>query len=288
MERRVFLFSATAARALAAPRGPNVVLLVADPLRAAQVVGLRFRRAYAAAPEPRAAAVAIRSGRFPHARGENVLEASLREAGYRIAPADRFADPPFFAFRECGGEGPQPPLDALERSGHAPQTLVIVTAAFGPGGEESPRDDSVRVPLVLRWPGRLANGESDPLISHVDLAPTALALCGIAPPPGLHGRDLSRAILDGSGPRAESVFAYGRLGSPEEWRMVVRGLDKLVVDAKMQPTHLYNLGLDPGEETNLASEAAHQRLRDELTAHTQDWIRRIGYGMDPSGLKVRG
>jgi hypothetical protein len=84
------------------------------------------------------------------------------------------------------------------------------------------------------------------------------------------------------------VFAHGALGTPSEWRMVVRGLDKLVVDGRGEVTHLYNLGQDAGEENNLAWEPSRQRTRDELKAHLTQWMRRIGDRMDPSGLKVRG
>ena len=69
--------------------------------------------------------------------------------------------------------------------------------------------------------------------------------------------------------------------------MVVRGLDKLVVNARMEITGLYNLGPDAAEENNLAESIAHSRLRDELLAHLRDWMRRTGFGVDPSGLKRR-
>jgi arylsulfatase A-like enzyme len=103
----------------------------------------------------------------------------------------------------------------------------------------------------------------------------------------MQGRDLSGAILRQEAHRPESVFVSGRIGGPEEWRMVVRGFDKLVVDRENQPTHLFNLAQDPFETNNLVAEPAHRRTRDEMQAHLRDWMRRIGYGMHPSGLKLR-
>jgi hypothetical protein len=70
--------------------------------------------------------------------------------------------------------------------------------------------------------------------------------------------------------------------------MVVRGLDKLVVDRDLNVTHLYNLGQDPFEVENLARDVSQDLKRDELKALLKDWMRRSGDGMDPSGLKKRG
>ena len=69
--------------------------------------------------------------------------------------------------------------------------------------------------------------------------------------------------------------------------MVVRGLDKLVVDRELNVTHLYNLGQDPFEMENLARDVSQDLKRDELKALLKGWMRRSGDGMDPSGLKKR-
>jgi hypothetical protein len=53
--------------------------------------------------------------------------------------------------------------------------------------------------------------------------------------------------------------------------MVVRGLDKLVVDSNLKPTHLYNLGQDPYEFKNLLSEGPERRKVDELLALLRRW-----------------
>jgi len=70
--------------------------------------------------------------------------------------------------------------------------------------------------------------------------------------------------------------------------MVVRGLHKFVTGKKLEVTHLYNLGQDPYEMQNLAFEPDLRTRRDELKAILLDWMRRIGDGMDPSGLRLRG
>ncbi len=68
----------------------------------------------------------------------------------------------------------------------------------------------------------------------------------------------------------------GRLRSEGEWRMLVRGLDKLVVNSGLEVTHLYNLGQDPQETANLAADSAERRKRDEMLALLRRWILRTG------------
>jgi arylsulfatase A-like enzyme len=82
----------------------------------------------------------------------------------------------------------------------------------------------------------------------------------------MQGTDLSRWLTHRQGSRPSTVSAYGSLGAPEEWRIIVRGNQKLAVDHTFKPTHLYNLEKDPFELENLAALPAAARLRGELLA----------------------
>jgi len=185
-------------------------------------------------------------------------------------------------------------LDALKRTGSAEDTVVVFTSDHGEmlGSHgldlvEAPFEEAVRIPLLIRYPRAGRGGRRlDTFASSTDLAPTLLALAGLAPVEGMQGRDLS-AHLVGEGPRAESVYVHGRLGTLAEWRMLVRGLDKVVVDRQLRVTHLYNLGQDPYERRNLAFEPAQARRRDEMIAILRDRMRRLGDRVLPSGLKIR-
>lgn len=148
-----------------------------------------------------------------------------------------------------------------------------------PGGD-SPLERSVRIDMALEHP-RLRRGQaSDFPVSTVDVVPTLYALEGLAIPDEVHGRNVF-------GERPESVYVEGGLGTANEWRMVVRGLDKLVVRPNLEVLHLFNLGEDSTEERNLAREAGNQLRVDELRALVRVWMKRTGDGMDPSGLKRR-
>ena len=186
-------------------------------------------------------------------------------------------------------------LRALDDQHLAGETIVVFTSDYGEmlgsqGLDEAdvPFEEAVRVPLVIRHPRLNAAGRSsDFLVSNVDLMPTLLGFCGAEIPDGVQGRDLSSLISTGQGSRPESIYSVGHLDAADEWRLVVRGLDKLVVDRKLEVTHLYNLGQDAYELENRAEDPLQELKRDELKALLREWMRRTGDGMDPSGLKKR-
>ena len=90
-------------------------------------------------------------------------------------------------------------LDALERLELAGDTVVLHTSDHGEWlghaqrfGKGYPGDDAVtRVPLLIRYPGRIAAGTRiDTIVEAVDIAPTLLALAGVQSPRTLQGEPL--------------------------------------------------------------------------------------------------
>jgi arylsulfatase A-like enzyme len=98
-------------------------------------------------------------------------------------------------------------LDLLATRGELERTLVVVT---GDNGMPFPRckanlyDCGVRVPLAVRWPGRVAAGRRlDAFVSLADLAPTFLELAGVGAPPATTGRSLVSLLGTRDPPAAE-------------------------------------------------------------------------------------
>ncbi len=192
-------------------------------------------------------------------------------------------------------------MEALDQPGPAgtllaENTIVVFTSLHGESfgshgrfGDDEVYEESVRIPLLIRYPRLIAKpAASDLLVSQVDLAPTLLKWCGVPIPPSVQGRDLSDALSGApSGLRPEAVYAEGGLGQKDEWRMLVEGYDKLVSDLEGNVTHLYNLADDPYEMTNLATASAQQLKRDELLAQQRVWMKTLEDGIDASGLKKR-
>ena len=88
-------------------------------------------------------------------------------------------------------------LQLLEREGLTRSTLVVFAGDNGmpfPGAKGSLYDPGVRVPLLARWPGRIAPGAvRDDVVSLLDLAPTWLAAAGLPADPRMEGRNLLAA-----------------------------------------------------------------------------------------------
>ena len=214
---------------------------------------LVFPRAYTSCPAAGLARRALETGRFPHA----------------ARPGD-------------------PSIATLAGSAAASSGVITVLTAESGNGEDSPAQRSILVPLAIRWPGKLKpRVANELLISHADVLPTLLGLLGIAPPEGLQGRDLSTLIQGGQGEVPDSVYCEGRLGLPGEWRAVVRGYEKLVLRPQEEATRLYNLADDPAEGTDLAHDREHELARDSMLALARQWMRKLGDGVDPSGLRLR-
>ena len=192
-------------------------------------------------------------------------------------------------------------LEALTRPlrgnnrGLIDDTIVVFTSDHGEQfgshmgqGDDYVYEETIRIPLAIRYPRVLrAGSQSDILISQVDLMPTLLRWCGAAIPDSVQGRDLSMLLAVQAGERPEAVYAEGRLGQKDEWRMLVHGFDKLVVDMEGNVVYLFNLAEDPLEQTNLANVSAEQLKRDSLLAMERLWMKKLGDGVDASGLKKR-
>jgi len=153
-------------------------------------------------------------------------------------------------------------IDALELRG---QTIVVVLSDNGafllPGrglecasnaplrsGGTTAYEGGIRVPCVVRWPGRLPAGTlcRAPL-SSMDLFPMFAVAAGAALPDDrvLDGRDPTAALAgDSEGPHEALFFHYGR------WSAVRRGRYKLLREGDDQPWVLYDLATDLAESTD--------------------------------------
>ncbi|MEQ1886458.1 MAG: sulfatase-like hydrolase/transferase [Bryobacteraceae bacterium] len=185
-------------------------------------------------------------------------------------------------------------LAALDRP-ELRDTIVVFTSECGEqmGSQDLLTGDvayeeSVRVPLAIRYPRVWPKASSsEALISHADLLPTLLAMCGLMAPMGVQGSNLAPLLVEGKGDRPDSIYAQGGAGSRFEWRMLVHGYDKLITDGEGRVTHLFNLADDPYELNDLANSSSEQLKRDALLALKQVWMKKLEDGVDSSGLKIR-
>lgn len=170
-------------------------------------------------------------------------------------------------------------LDALDRMGLAAGTIVIFTNDNG--GEWLSRNDpfsdrkgsvregGIRVPMILRWPGRIPAGTTSPQVAvTMDLTASILAATASRIPPALvlEGIDLL-PILTGDAPVIPRLL-FWRASSPGASQAAVRsGQWKLWrIDGR---DRLFDLNVDPAEQRDLA--ASHPDLVRRLGAALDAW-----------------
>ncbi len=248
-----------------------------------------FPRAYAACPASADARTSILSGRFPHAASSgdapsfrcvvlgpgrfpsrpeseklHVRDNVPADSSAKIREALSMRYGSYASIDEQFGKL----LDGID----AANTIIVFTSdageqigSHGLEGDDSFYEESSRVVLAIRFPN-VRPAASDLLVSHVDILPTVVGLLGDPPIAGVQGRDLSWLLTSGRGDRPEFVFAEGRMKQRDEWRMLVLGTDKLVVNAAGDPTHLFNLARDPYEMNNLVRDPSVELKRAQLVA----------------------
>ncbi|OCT12786.1 hypothetical protein A8709_32555 [Paenibacillus pectinilyticus] len=83
-------------------------------------------------------------------------------------------------------------LRELEEDGLKDNTVVIIWSDHGEGLPRHKRwlyDSGTRVPLIVRWPGRIEPGTTnEQLVSMIDLGPTVLQLAGVPVPKHMQGQ----------------------------------------------------------------------------------------------------
>ena len=180
-------------------------------------------------------------------------------------------------------------LKSLDDLGLAEETLVIFTSdngsLFGNGPLRANKghlyEGGMRVPWVIRWPGKIAAGAvNDTPVVTMDVFPTLLEVAGLKPEKGvpLDGESLL-SLLTGKGQwkREALFFHYPNYAFHKENRLgsvIRKGQHKLIWFYDDESVELYDLEADPGEKTNLAGEmpALSGRLQRELKA----WLEESG------------
>ncbi|UCD51607.1 MAG: sulfatase [Phycisphaerales bacterium] len=91
-------------------------------------------------------------------------------------------------------------METLERSGKADNTLVVYLGDHGADflrGKRTSYEGGVRIPLIIRWPGRAKPQQvRQELVSTVDLMPTLLEAAGARAVENLPGRSLLPLLFD--------------------------------------------------------------------------------------------
>ncbi|MCX7819394.1 MAG: sulfatase-like hydrolase/transferase [Kiritimatiellae bacterium] len=190
-------------------------------------------------------------------------------------------------------------LNRLDELGLARSTIVVFQsdnghsreerAHFGGGSAGQHRgakfslfEGGIRVPAIVRWPGRVPAGRVIAAPAHaVDWLPTLAELAGVPlPARRLDGVSLA-AVLCGEQPPPTRVlhFEHGEQWAviEGEWKLIANPHDTgEVPPVRLEGLWLFNLGSDPAERQNLA--ARQPELVARLRRAHDLWAADLGRG----------
>ncbi|MEQ8847925.1 arylsulfatase [Botrimarina sp.] len=164
-----------------------------------------------------------------------------------------------------------------EQIGRTPEGQPLRAYNAGMAGMKGSVDEGgVRVPLFVRWDGRVEAGRDvDTLAAHVDFAPTIAALAGAElPPQQVEGRSLLPLVAGDAGhwpPRYlfthRGRWPVGAEPNDHQWEhFAVRDQQHRLVGRD----ELYDMTTDPGQTTNLADQRP-EVVRSMLAAYDRWW-----------------
>lgn len=196
-------------------------------------------------------------------------------------------------------------LASLDDLGLANDTLVVFTSdhgdmhgSHGVYKKQWPWDESILVPFVLRYPGKVPAGSRyDFPISAIDIMPTLLGLAGVAIPPTVEGINLAPFIRRERTDAPEAVllmnpcpFSVGDSRSPDQIptyqgrKMEYRGVRTArhtYVRTIEGPWLLYDNVADPYQLDNLIDRPEHRATQSRLEHLMRELMTRYGDTLIP-------
>lgn len=186
-------------------------------------------------------------------------------------------------------------LEALEAGGLAGRTVVVFTSDNGYylgehqlGDKRSAYEESLRVPLLIRWPGGAAPSVQDAIALNIDLAPTFLDVAGISAPASVQGRSL-RPLLAGRPPagwRRSFFYEYfkeANFAAPTVLATRTTTAKLITYPGHEEWTEVFELESDPYETRNLIGAGEVGGLQAELAAEHARWQSRLEFRL-PDGV----
>jgi arylsulfatase A-like enzyme len=213
--------------------------------------------------------------------------------------ADRWAIAGYYAHTTAIDRNVGRLAEALDRLGLTENTILAFSSdhgdmlwSHGQLKKQRPWEESIHIPLTVRWPAGLTGGKvTDLLVDVADHAPTLLGLAGVPVPEGMNGLDLSANLRGQSTEEPSSVFineyvAFDQARDLQPWRGV-RTKRHTYARWLQGGTLLYDNLEDPYQLRNLALEPGHEALIERLEGELQGWLARLDDEFLPGDEHIR-
>jgi N-acetylglucosamine-6-sulfatase len=189
---------------------------------------------------------------------------------------------------------------ALEKSGQLDNTIFVfmgdnglLNGEHGMVDKRTMHEPSIRVPLVVRYPGLTKPSQPravEKMVLTVDIAPSLLDLCGAGPLPNIHGRSWRKLAQGDAGNwrkawfyeyNYEKQFPYTpnvRGVRTDEWKYIRYPHGDGKPDRHL--AELYHISADPEEKTNLIADPQHAGRIRELQGELDRLMKETGIDKD--------
>jgi choline-sulfatase len=169
-------------------------------------------------------------------------------------------------------------LEALENSGKASNTYIILTADHGLAvgqhglmGKQNLYDHSTRMPLLISGPGVLRGKKVDSMVYQHSMFATTCELAGVPVPKTVEFPSLVDLIKSKGSEKHDAVFSFYR-----NFQRAVRTRDhKLIVYPQAHVTQLFDLKKDPWEMHNLADKPEYAAVKGVLLERLHQFQREL-------------
>ncbi|MCZ8514246.1 sulfatase [Paenibacillus filicis] len=137
-------------------------------------------------------------------------------------------------------------------------TLIVLSSdhgelmgSHGLMAKHSWHEESIGIPCLMHWPGRLEAGRTDLLFNSVDIMPTLLGIAGLGIPGTVEGTDYSSDILGEGETKVSSAFICAFPGRKDAIEQFARhGLDNRKYGWRgvrtLRHTYVVHKGYEPG------------------------------------------
>jgi len=176
-------------------------------------------------------------------------------------------------------------MDKLEEIGADENTLVVFTSDHGDmlefrgvdQAKQYPHDYSLRVPYIMRWPGKIPAGRQTGLLyGTMDIMPTVLGLMDLEIPRECQGSNLAESLLSGDEDAVDYVPIWSFYQNSYNGVITRDWTYSTMKDAGEGSLHsvLFDRNNDPYQLNNLFESEDHQAVRDSLWEMTAEWMKK--------------
>ena len=155
-------------------------------------------------------------------------------------------------------------LAAYERRGWLDDLCVVFWSDHGRVFKRTFHESALRVPLILRWPGRIPSGTvCGALVETIDVGPTLLDALGLGQLQMSLGQSLGHLFAEPAAHHSAEVLSEIFYGSSRN-TMVKTGRHKYAMDQHGMGYMLYDMLQDPDEQHNLIGDPDHRNAETEM------------------------